>query len=157
MQKIKYILLASLSLPVFSFAAPICAKSVKEFDQQKKQFPALFQELPALFTIDKFVAKGGVRVRAVGDKFKMEGSVDTLKGFYNDDSYIKLICVEGSKVFLTFENNKIQEVTVKGNTASIEGADFTKSTPDEFARLVNKARKKNDLPPMQDTTAPGVR
>ncbi|UOF00277.1 hypothetical protein [Bdellovibrio reynosensis] len=153
------ILFLLMCCPFASLAAPVCVSNFKEFEQKKSGFPKAVQSMPTVFTIDSFVAKGGVRVRVVENKFKLEGSVDTLKGFYNDDAYVKSICSSGNLLVLTFENGKTQEVEINGNKAKIEGGTFTKSTPAEFAKLVNEVRRKKKLPMMPDVESvnPGVR
>lgn len=153
------ILFLLMCCPFVSLAAPVCVSNFKEFEQKKTSFPKAVQSMPAVFTIDSFVATGGVRVRVVENKFKLEGSVDTLKGFYNDDAYVKAICTSDNLLVLTFENGKTQEVAINGNKAKIEGGTFSKSTPAEFAKLVNEVRKKKRLPPMPEAGSanPGVR
>lgn len=121
------------------YAEQTCVSSVSEFNAQSSKFPAAVQPLPALLATDGMFVTAGLKIKAVGDKLKLEGYVWQPGDIYVDDVYVSKACFDGKTFDITMENGKTYSAKVKGKDAvSIQGVTFEKSNEKKFASIVNK-------------------
>ena len=145
MNKCKFLsgslLLGGVLLSTKLLAADVCVSNTAEFAAQAKNLPSVVQQLPTMLTTDGFLVTAGLKIRAAGDKLKMEGYVWKPGDIYTDDAYIKQACFDGVNFNVTLEHGKSYAAKIKGDkSVSIQGITFEKSSDAKFAGIIEKVK-----------------
>lgn len=138
-----------LSLVLFSASlswGQVCASNVAEFNALKSKIPASFQNLPAVFTIDKPssgilspAVRAGFVLKAVGDNLVLQMKVVRPIQTSNQQK-VAQACLSGNNIVVKLENGKEYKVAVlSGGRIDIDGRQLSKTTISSFTQLMNKS------------------
>ena len=150
------LILSLIGMAPSAFADNVCMSSAADYSANKSKLPAVFQNLPVTLTTNSWKATAGLKIRLAGSRLKLEGHVWSVTDLYSDDAYIKQICYDGSNFKVTLDNGKSYTAEVSGNSVSIKGATFQKSSDAQFAGIVEKVKGAMDAKGITAGTKSGV-
>lgn len=148
--KILATLFFGLGFSLSGFAAETCINTASELAAKKSEFPKFLQENPpVLFTRDKFPVTA-LSFRIVDNKIVGEAVYKILFGIKKDSGYVKRICYNGTDLKVTLEVQKdggkeSKDFNVKmlsDSVVSVKGFELKKSSPAEFASVLDQLVKK---------------
>jgi hypothetical protein len=134
--------LAVFALAPWALAQGTCFSSVSEYNAIKSKLPATFQRLPVYLTADTWKATAAFVLNQSGNKLMVGSHVSAIVSSYNvnsDATEVRQICYDGKSFKVSLKNGKSYDGQVVGSQVVIMGLPFKKSTPAEFASIVNKA------------------
>jgi hypothetical protein len=142
----KYLIFAVFVLQGIALSAHAvsntCIQSVQEYSEKSSNLPPVLQKLPAMLVTDGLLVTAGIKIRAAGDKLKLEGYVWKPGEILINDGYIQKACFDGASMKVTLENGTTYDAKVKNEeSVSIQGVSFDKSTEYKFAGIVEKIKK----------------
>ena len=152
--------LQGLCLP--ALAAFTCVKTPSEYNEKNSELPAFLQKLPAMMVTDSMLVTAGLKLKAAGDRLKLEGYVWKPNEVIINDAYIKNACFDGKSLKVTLDNDKIYDAKLGDKAVKIDGFQFDESSEYKFAGVVEKIKaeqKKRNSRSSSDSSsvAPGVR
>lgn len=146
-----------LGLLVFFGARVVQAEATctdpAEITTYKDNLPRSMQNLPIFLIMDKLLADAAIHIfiDELG-KLKVQYTVKSVVGNYDDNSYVQKICKDGEKFKFYLQNkpDKPVEIREKGNDISYIRKDkdyeLIKSTPLEFEKKWSELNKpKNSI------------
>lgn len=142
----KHLIFAVLLLQGIALSAqaisPTCIRSVQEYSEKSPELPTVLQKLPTMLVTDSMLVTAGIKIRAAGDKLKLEGYVWKPGEILVNDGYIEKACFDGTSMKVTLENGTTYDAKVKNDeSVSIQGFNFDKSSEYKFAGIVEKIKK----------------
>lgn len=131
-----------LALGIIQSAQAVCVNTLAEYEAQKKNFPTVLQSLPCFLAVDKTLVTAGLKIRAAGDRLKLEGAVWKAFGVIEvDDPYILNACFENDTLVVKLENGKSYKAKITSDSSvEIQGFRFDKTSEPAFAQIVNKVK-----------------
>ncbi|WP_413288872.1 hypothetical protein [Bdellovibrio sp. HCB337] len=152
MIKILAIFFTSVGFYTSTFAAETCITTPQELVAKKASFPQFLQASPpVMFTRSDFPV-AAIKFSIEGDKIVGESVHRALLGKKTSRGYVKRMCYEAPIIKIDLEipdgdetEEKKLEVAVVSDTAvKISGYLLKKSTPAEFAAVMNKLNQQEN-------------
>jgi hypothetical protein len=146
--KLSFLMLIVLIVGTRAIAAPVCFKSVSEYNAVKASLPKILQELPLTLNrpSEGMYPAAVLQIRGNGEKLYAEGyktgKVTLGKLVYSKES-INEVCVNNSEVTFKLVNGKEMNVKIENDRkVSYKGAILTKEDSANYINIVKgyKAR-----------------
>lgn len=151
------IFLTSILLTAVHGRAETCFTNGTEYEQIKKELPAIFQKLPVMFTADSTLLTAGLQIRIADEpnkRLKLDGHIWKPDDIYSDESYVKKICyhkatsgtlgiTQDPEFEVTLDNGKSYTIEIddEDKKVTILSFDFELSSAAKFAGIVEKIKR----------------
>ena len=133
-KKVQNIVLVLFALISSHAAAGTCITGARDFEKNKAAFPSMFRNLPISLKADpESNTDAAINITTQGDTVKLSGYKKVAGIKFSEDGAVKKVCIEGSTVTFTLDNNKTYPVKINANSVIIMSTPFLLASNKKFS------------------------